>query len=105
VGKVQRVAIARAIGNGPHIILADEPTAPLDSMRAHAVMILLERMARDKAAALLVVTHDESILHCFDRLISMRDGRIEGEESRARRAGGIGSRATGQRRTMKGSSP
>jgi putative ABC transport system ATP-binding protein len=64
-------------------------TEPFDSMRAHAVMILLERMARDKAAAVLVVTHDESILHCFDRLISMRDGRIEGEETRARRAGGL----------------
>ena len=85
-GMAQRVAIARAIANGPHIILADEPTAPLDSARAHAVMSLLERIARDKEAAVLVVTHDESIFHRFDRLISMRDGRIEGEERPARTA-------------------
>lgn len=79
-GMAQRVAIARAIANDPHIILADEPTAPLDSARAHAVMNLLERIAREKEAAVLVVTHDESIFHRFDRLISMRDGKIEGEE-------------------------
>ena len=85
-GMAQRVAIARAIANGPRIILADEPTAPLDSAHAQAVMSLLERIARDKEAAVLVVTHDESIFHRFDRLISMRDGRIEGEETRARAA-------------------
>ncbi len=83
-GMAQRVAIARAIANDPHIILADEPTAPLDSARASAVMSLLERIARDKAAAVLVVTHDESIFHRFDRLINMRDGKIEGEELRER---------------------
>ena len=83
-GMAQRVAIARAIANDPHIILADEPTAPLDSARASAVMSLLERIARDKAAAVLVVTHDESIFHRFDRLIDMRDGKIEGEELRER---------------------
>jgi putative ABC transport system ATP-binding protein len=79
-GMAQRVAIARAIANGPHIILADEPTAPLDSVRADGVMNLLERIAKDQLAAVLVVTHDESIFHRFDRLIAMRDGRIEGEE-------------------------
>lgn len=78
-GMAQRVAIARAIANSPHIILADEPTAPLDSARAHAVMSLLERIAREQEAAVLVVTHDESIFPRFDRLIGMRDGRIEGE--------------------------
>lgn len=82
----QRVAIARAVANGPHIILADEPTAPFDSARAQAVMSLLERIARDQEAAVLVVTHDESIFHRFDRLISMRDGRIEGEKRRAQPA-------------------
>jgi putative ABC transport system ATP-binding protein len=79
-GMAQRVAIARAIANDPHIILADEPTAPLDSARAQAVISLLERIAREKEAAVLVVTHDESIFHRFDRLISMRDGKIEGEQ-------------------------
>jgi putative ABC transport system ATP-binding protein len=81
-GMAQRVAIARAIANAPHIILADEPTAPLDSARAQGVMNMLERIARDQGAAILVVTHDESIFHRFDRLISMRDGRIEGEQAR-----------------------
>jgi putative ABC transport system ATP-binding protein len=75
-GEAQRVAIARALANGPRIILADEPTAPLDSARAHVVMDLLSRIARDHAAAVLVVTHDESIFRRFDRLISLRDGRI-----------------------------
>ncbi|MDA8051860.1 MAG: ABC transporter ATP-binding protein [Rhodospirillales bacterium] len=79
-GMAQRVAIARAIANSPHIILADEPTAPLDSVRAGAVMDLLTRIAADQHAAVLVVTHDESIFHRFDRLIGMRDGRIEGEQ-------------------------
>ncbi len=78
-GMAQRVAIARAIANAPHIILADEPTAPLDSARAQAVVDLLARIAREQQAAVLVVTHDASIFHRFDRLISMRDGRIEAE--------------------------
>ena len=76
-GMAQRVAIARAIANSPHLILADEPTAPLDSARAQAVLDLLTRIAREQRAAVLVVTHDASIFHRFDRLISMRDGRIE----------------------------
>ena len=73
------LAIARALANGPRIILADEPTAPLDSARAGAVMDLLRRIARDQQAAVLVVTHDETIFDRFDRLIAMRDGRIEAE--------------------------
>lgn len=76
-GMAQRVAIARAIANAPHIILADEPTAPLDSARAQVVMDLLGRIARERQAAVLVVTHDESIFHRFDRLIDMRDGRMQ----------------------------
>jgi putative ABC transport system ATP-binding protein len=79
-GEAQRVAIARALANGPRIILADEPTAPLDSARAHVVMDLLGRIARDQEAAVVVVTHDESIFQRFDRLISLRDGRIVAEK-------------------------
>jgi putative ABC transport system ATP-binding protein len=79
-GEAQRVAVARALANGPRIILADEPTAPLDSVRAHVVMDLLGRIARDHEAAVLVVTHDESIFRRFDRLVSLRDGRIEAIE-------------------------
>ena len=78
-GEAQRVAIARALANDPRIILADEPTAPLDSQRAAVVMDLLRRIAVDRQAAVLVVTHDETIFDRFDRLISLRDGRIEGE--------------------------
>lgn len=76
-GEAQRVAIARALANTPRIILADEPTAPLDSQRAAVVMALLRRIAADHRAAVLVVTHDESIFDQFDRLINFRDGRIE----------------------------
>ena len=78
-GEAQRVAIARALANAPRIILADEPTAPLDSQRAGAVMDLLRQIATDQQAAVLVVTHDETIFDRFDRLIQLRDGRIERE--------------------------
>ena len=80
-GEAQRVAIARALANRPRIILADEPTAPLDSARAGAVMDLLRRIALDQDAAIIVVTHDESIFSRFDRIIRLRDGRLAaGEE-------------------------
>ena len=78
-GEAQRVAIARALANSPRIILADEPTAPLDSQRAGVVMDLLRRIAVDQQAAVLVVTHDETIFNRFDRLLQFRDGRLEGE--------------------------
>lgn len=78
-GEAQRVAIARALANRPRIILADEPTAALDSERAQVAMALLRRVAREQAAAVLVVTHDEKIFSRFDRLVSLRDGRIEAE--------------------------
>ena len=76
-GEAQRVAIARALANGPRIILADEPTAALDSERARVVMDLLRRVAVEQEAAILVVTHDEKIFDRFDRMVSLRDGRIE----------------------------
>ncbi|GAA0579011.1 ABC transporter ATP-binding protein [Craurococcus roseus] len=78
-GEAQRVAIARALANRPRIILADEPTAALDSERAQVVMDLLRGVAREQSAAVLVVTHDEKIYGRFDRLVSLRDGRIEAE--------------------------
>ena len=76
-GEAQRVAIARALANRPRIILADEPTAALDSERARVVMDLLRQLAQTQLAAVLVVTHDEKIFDRFDRLVSLRDGRIE----------------------------
>ncbi|HET6467177.1 MAG TPA: ABC transporter ATP-binding protein [Geminicoccaceae bacterium] len=75
-GEAQRVAIARALANWPRIILADEPTAPLDSERAGIVMDLLRKVAVDQKAAVLVVTHDENILDRFDRIFRLRDGRL-----------------------------
>jgi putative ABC transport system ATP-binding protein len=79
-GEAQRVAIARALANRPRIILADEPTAPLDSSRARIVMNLLRRIAIDQNAAIIVVTHDEMILDRFDRIFHLRDGCLEGGE-------------------------
>src|SRR6202162_2445058 len=76
-GEAQRVAIARALANRPRIILADEPTAPLDSARARIVMDLLRRIAVDQSAAIIVVTHDEMILDRFDDIFRLRDGRLE----------------------------
>jgi putative ABC transport system ATP-binding protein len=75
-GEAQRFAIARALANGPRIVLADEPTAPLDSQRAAAVMDLLRRLATDQQAAILVVTHDESLFDRFDRTFHLKDGRL-----------------------------
>jgi putative ABC transport system ATP-binding protein len=78
-GEAQRVAIARALANRPRIILADEPTAPLDSARARTVMDLLRRIAAEQDAAIIVVTHDEMILDRFDHIFRLRDGRLERE--------------------------
>lgn len=75
-GEAQRVAIARALANLPHIILADEPTAALDSQRAQVVMDLLRRVAIDQQAAVVVVTHDEKIVDRFDRVLELRDGLL-----------------------------
>jgi putative ABC transport system ATP-binding protein len=76
-GEAQRVGIARALANHPRIILADEPTAALDSRRAQIVMDLLRKLARDQNAAVIAVTHDEKIFDRFDRMFMLRDGRLE----------------------------
>jgi len=73
-GEQQRVAIARALVNRPPVILADEPTAPLDSVRALAVVDLLNSMAKQVDTAIIVVTHDEKIIPTFRRLYNIRDG-------------------------------
>ncbi len=78
-GEAQRVAIARALANNPRIIVADEPTAALDSQRASVVMDLLRRIAVDHRAAVLVVTHDDKIFDRFDRIFHLRDGRLAQE--------------------------
>lgn len=80
-GEAQRVAIARALANRPRIILADEPTAALDSQRAAIVMDLLRKVAAEQGAAVLAVTHDEKIFDRFDRIFHLRDGRLETQNS------------------------
>jgi putative ABC transport system ATP-binding protein len=74
-GEQQRVSIARALVNEPPIILADEPTAPLDSERALTVVRILEQMAQRFQTAIIVVTHDEKIIPTFKRIYRIRDGR------------------------------
>lgn len=73
-GEQQRVAIARGLVNRPPIILADEPTAPLDSERVLAVIRILNDMAREYETAIIVVTHDEKIIPTFRRIYHIRDG-------------------------------
>lgn len=80
-GEAQRVAIARALANRPRIILADEPTAALDSERASIVMGLLRKVAADQQAAILAVTHDEKIFDQFDSIFNVRDGRLVSESA------------------------
>ncbi|MBP6012099.1 MAG: ABC transporter ATP-binding protein [Alphaproteobacteria bacterium] len=78
-GEAQRVAIARALANKPRIILADEPTAALDSKRAGIVMDLLRKVAGEQDAAIIAVTHDEKIFDRFDRIYQLRDGRLSND--------------------------
>jgi len=74
-GEQQRVSIARALANRPPVILADEPTAPLDSERALAVMLILNRMAVHTENGGTSVTHDEKIIPTFKRIYNIREGR------------------------------
>uniref|UniRef100_Q3AS91 ATPase n=1 Tax=Chlorobium chlorochromatii (strain CaD3) TaxID=340177 RepID=Q3AS91_CHLCH len=78
-GEQQRVAIARALVNHPPVILADEPTAPLDSERALGVIALLNDMAQHYKTAIIIVTHDEKIIPTFKRIYHIRDGRTHEE--------------------------
>ena len=75
-GQKQRVAIARALAAHPRLLLADEPTAALDSQTGREVVELLRRLARDQGCAVLMVTHDPRILDVADRLVKMEDGRL-----------------------------
>jgi putative ABC transport system ATP-binding protein len=83
-GEQQRVSIARALVNRPPVILADEPTAPLDSERAMAVIRILNQMARQYETAIIVVTHDEKIIPTFKRIYHIRDGRTVEEVGEGR---------------------
>jgi putative ABC transport system ATP-binding protein len=80
-GEAQRVAIARALANKPKVILADEPTAALDTENGKNVMILLKKLAMENNSAILVVTHDHRMVEGFDRIFHVSDGRITGEKN------------------------
>jgi putative ABC transport system ATP-binding protein len=73
-GQQQRVAVARALANQPSILLADEPTAALDSVTGRQVMELFARVAHEYGTGVIVVTHDQRALNVFDTLYEMEDG-------------------------------
>src|SRR5690606_16965353 len=78
-GQKQRVAIARALAGDPPIILADEPTAALDSLSGKTVLNILSSLAHDRGRAVVVVTHDPRVLEYADRVVRIEDGRISAE--------------------------
>jgi putative ABC transport system ATP-binding protein len=75
-GQKQRVAIARALAGDPGIVLADEPTAALDSSSGHTVMALLQTLARERDRAVVIVSHDNRTLGYADRIVHIEDGRV-----------------------------
>jgi putative ABC transport system ATP-binding protein len=76
-GEQQRVAIARALANNAKLILADEPTAALDTQRGMRVMALLKKIARENQSSVIVVTHDMRMIEGFDHVYHMNDGRLD----------------------------
>lgn len=78
-GQQQRVAVARALANEPSLILADEPTAALDSQRGRQVMELFRKAAHERGSGVVVVTHDHRALDVFDRTFEMEDGALSGQ--------------------------
>jgi putative ABC transport system ATP-binding protein len=81
-GEQQRVAVARAIVGDASVVLADEPTASLDSENGQAVMTVLAEIAKDPARAMFIVTHDPRIMPFADRILRIEDGRIVSDQRR-----------------------
>lgn len=81
-GQKQRVAIARALAGDPKIILADEPTAALDSVSGRTVLEILSGLAKERDRAVVIVTHDPRVLDYCGRIIHIEDGRVSSEEKR-----------------------
>ena len=79
-GEQQRVAIARALANRPKLILADEPTASLDTTRGKKVMELLKKIARENQTAVITVTHDARMIEGFDHVYHLKDGHLNGNQ-------------------------
>ena len=76
-GLKQRVAIARALVSHPKMVLADEPTASLDSKSGHDVVVLMQKLAREQGCTILIVTHDDRILDVADRIVELEDGYLK----------------------------
>jgi putative ABC transport system ATP-binding protein len=82
-GEQQRVAIGRALANEPPLVLADEPTAALDTERGGKVMALLRKIARERGSAVITVTHDRRMIQGFDTVYYLNDGRLSRTEAEA----------------------
>lgn len=80
-GEQQRVAVARALANAPSLILADEPTAALDSVRGRQVMEIFRHIAATYGTTVLVITHDNRSIDLFDRVVHFEDGRMCAEKT------------------------
>ena len=81
-GQNQRVAIARALANNPDIILADEPTAALDKVRAENVVKMLKKITREQNVTIIMVTHDDRLLPYCDKILTIQDKKIEIKDNR-----------------------
>jgi putative ABC transport system ATP-binding protein len=79
-GQKQRVAIARALVSQPKLVLADEPTAALDSKSGREVVEIMQQLAKEQQCAILMVTHDNRVLDIADKIIHIEDGRLIKEE-------------------------
>ncbi|HEU5263515.1 MAG TPA: ABC transporter ATP-binding protein [Gaiellaceae bacterium] len=82
-GEQQRVAVARALANEPRLLIADEPTAQLDSQRARTIMGLLRKLVDERGVSIIVATHDPILIGMGDRAVELRDGRVVADSAEA----------------------